>query len=90
MSDNNLGFDIDPVESAFVSEDCARMIEQLQEWFQMKRDNLEKFKSAEEIVLMGETITDPKTLSGFKLGIHAALLALGETLPVSVDHKDGE
>jgi hypothetical protein len=91
MADSkNLDIELDPVESACVSGDAARLIEQLEEWFQMKRDDLEQYKGTESLVLGDQKITDPKIISGFKIGLHIALMTFGETLPISVNDEDGE
>lgn len=40
------GLDLEPVESAFVSQDAARLIAQLDEWFKMRLDVLNQYKKS--------------------------------------------
>ncbi|WP_351123451.1 hypothetical protein [Shewanella sp. T24-MNA-CIBAN-0130] len=82
--------DLNPVESSNVSQDTVRLIEQLEEWFQMRRDALEQYKGTKSFVIGDQTVTDERFIQGLKVGLHVALETFGKTLPISVAEDDEE
>ena len=69
-------FDLDPVESAFVNEEAARIIMQVESWYETRRDKLTQLVSylenADVVEINGNEIADKNKLKWLKFGVSIA------------------
>ncbi|MCH1926896.1 hypothetical protein L9G74_18930 [Shewanella sp. C32] len=81
--------DLTREDSAFVNEQAAKVVMQLQEWFNARRDHLTGIAQhdAEVIKIGDKEIDDPEFISGFRFGLKFAMHFFGE-MPISIDDGD--
>lgn len=78
--------DLEPAESASVNEDAAKIIMQIEAWFESRTDMLQEIakNDAGKIQINGVENDNPDFIRGFKAGLVAAVHTMGK-FPVTVE-----
>ena len=78
--------DIERAESAYINEDAANIIMQLEAWFESRTDKLQEIakKDIDKIRINGVENNNPDFINGFKAGLIAAVEVMGK-LPVNIE-----
>ncbi len=77
--------DLEPLESACINEDAAKIIMQLEAWFESRTDQLQEIARCEtdKIRINDLETSNPEFINGFKAGLLASVEVMGE-FPVNV------
>ena len=78
--------DIEPVESACINEDAAKIIIQLEAWFEARTDKLQEIARCDPDTIRVNDVenSNPDFISGFKAGLLTSIEVIGK-FPVNVE-----
>ena len=78
--------DIEPAESACINEDAAKIIMQLEAWFEARTDKLQEIArcDTDKIKINEFENNNPDFINGFKAGLLASVEVMGK-FPVNVE-----
>ena len=81
-----LDLDLEPAKTACINEDAAKIIMQLEEWFESRTDKLQEIArcKTDKIRINGSENSNPDFINGFKAGLLISAEIMGK-FPVNVE-----